>query len=325
MKRPVLLLGGACLIVATAFFVVLNISGAVELLTAQVARRPELLLPCLALMCAAVVWYGLSWLLILRQLGVKGPGSSSLLRFFLLTWPARYIPGTVPYHATRVLMAERIGATRNTVLASIAYELILSVGSAAAIGLVGVTIGLGIGDSMGSLYVVGLLPLLMLPLFLHPAIFFSVTNRLLALARRQRFQAGQVLTARQIMVAFASYCVVHVLNGVAFYYCIVGLTGTSVSLLVAVGTFSLAAAIGVAAIFLPSGIGVREAAIVAVLSTSLSTEDALLVAATARAVSVVGDLLPFAGISLFSLLGKVLGRTRSVALSGERMVDHGRF
>jgi uncharacterized membrane protein YbhN (UPF0104 family) len=82
----------------------------------------------------------------------------------------------------------------------------------------------------------------------------------------------------------------------------------------AIGAYTLAGIAGTAAIFVPSGIGVREGVIVGLLSSVMAPEEALLAAVTARAVSVVADLLPIgvlAGYSLVRSLIRLAGKKTS--------------
>ena len=102
----------------------------------------------------------------------------------------------------------------------------------------------------------------------------------------------QALDARQSLTLFAGYALANCLTGLAFWLVCRQLTAAPIDPIVAVGAFSLAGAAGVAVIFFPSGIGVREAVLVALLSGIVPAEDALLAGATIRALSILADVLP---------------------------------
>ena len=72
------------------------------------------------------------------------------------------------------------------------------------------------------------------------------------------------------------------------------------------GVYSLAAAIGVAVIFVPSGIGVREGVIVALMSSVISPEEALLAAGATRAIATLADLVPLALLGVQQLASRTL-------------------
>ncbi|MFD0473205.1 lysylphosphatidylglycerol synthase domain-containing protein [Nonomuraea thailandensis] len=63
------------------------------------------------------------------------------------------------------------------------------------------------------------------------------------------------------------------------------------SLLLCVGAFTLATSVGIAAVFIPDGIGVREAVLTAALSVVLPTPAAAVVALASRLVSTVSEVL----------------------------------
>jgi uncharacterized membrane protein YbhN (UPF0104 family) len=79
----------------------------------------------------------------------------------------------------------------------------------------------------------------------------------------------------------------------------------------ATGAYSLAGAAGLAAIFLPGGLGVREAVIVGVLSSAMPSSDALVAAGLARGVSLVGDFAPFALLVLYDAFRGVTRLSRN--------------
>lgn len=291
-----------CVLIA-GFFLVRNLGDAIPVLLEQAAIRPELLLGAVFLMALAVLWYAFSWVLVLSQFQDNASFRWPLMRFFLLTWPVRYIPGTLPYYGVRVLMAERFGVTRRVVGASMIYELVLSVGSAAAMGVAGSTVGMGVTESLGGFYALTMVPLLALPLLLQPKFLVPLTNRALALARRPVL-LDALLSGRQATISFLSYCLVHVFNGVAFFLVLSSLNA-SVSPITAVAVYSLAAAAGVLVIFVPSGIGVREAVVVALLGSTVSPETAVVAAGLTRAISVVADLVPLLPIGCFALVQKL--------------------
>jgi uncharacterized membrane protein YbhN (UPF0104 family) len=149
-----------------------------------------------------------------------------------------------------------------------------------------------------------LLPLALLPLLLQQRALIPVANHGLRWVGRQPLGAGALLPTRETILVFGAYACVHCLNGLAFYLVILSVTTASFDPALAIGAYSLGAAAGVAVIFVPSGLGVREAVLVAALSGTLTTEDALVAAAAARAVSVLGDFALFGLLSAADLASR---------------------
>ena len=298
-------------VLAAVYFLARNLSGAMHTLGERSAAELMLLLPATALMTVAVVSHGLNWTAIVSRLQKGSSFDWRLFRFFLVSWPGRYVPGTMPYHAARIMMAERFGTTKRTVTASIAYEAVLQAGGAAVVGVVCVTFALGMSQSASSIYVVALLPLAGLPVALQPRFLTPVANRLLRVARRQPLTADALLGGRETLVSFAGYAALHTLNGLAFYLVLIAVTDVSISPLLAIGAFNLAGCVGVAVLFVPSGLGIREAVIVAIIGATTAPEAALLAAGTTRAISIVADLVPLLSVVLYGAVARMRWGSRT--------------
>jgi uncharacterized membrane protein YbhN (UPF0104 family) len=252
-----------------------------------------------ALVILAIVGWALCWSLILTRID-RSVSLSRCVRTFAYTWLVRYLPGTVPYHVARVLAADSLGTSKVKVGASIAYETVLLLASGALIGCIGVLLGNGAeGSWLIYLAVVG--SVAALPLVLRPQVLAPITNVMLRLARRSPIDAGSLLATRQAAAIFTLYTLVHVINGLAFVLVLNALNSGPVNPAFAVGVYTLAGVIGALVIFVPSGLGVREAVIVGLMSSAISPEEALLAAGAVRAVSIAADLLLLSVLGLLEL------------------------
>jgi uncharacterized membrane protein YbhN (UPF0104 family) len=263
---------------------------------------------------------GVLWIVLLRCLGAA-PKTSTTMRFFISSWPFRYIPGTLPYHAIRVLMAEALGTSKARVVTSIAYESILMLGGAAALGVSCTLMGAGLASSKSWMCILAALPVVALPLILNPGVLIPAANRLLAMVKRSPLAADSLLTSTQASLVLLGYAGVNCVMGASFWLVLCAMTDASLNPLVAIGAFSLAAAAGVAVVFVPSGIGVREAVIAALLAGVVAPEDALLAAGALRVVSIAADFGGLAITGAAGLAGITLGPVskpqKSDSLPGE--------
>ena len=64
---------------------------------------------------------------------------------------------------------------------------------------------------------------------------------------------------------------------------------------------------GIVAFVVPSGIGVREAVIVAILTSSMDTDGAVAVAALSRAIAIVADFVFVALFATADIAGRSIG------------------
>ena len=304
-SRPALYTLLAGLFLTCAFFVWRSGSRSASALSEASTADLILLLPAYICLLAAVVSGGLIWSRLVVGLDSGRASIGNLLCSFLLVWPARYIPGTLPYHAARVLMAERMGTTRLVVGASIAYETLLAVGSAGLVGLV-MLLAYGLGDASAATFVVLASPLIILPVALQPGVILFMTRRLARVPGFGAISREHLLPMRRACLVVGAYGLMHCLNGVGFYLALQVL-GAGVSPVLAIGVYSAAAAAGVLVFFVPSGIGVREGMAVALLAGTADAEVALVAASLTRLVTIVADLTPFAVLNLVALRRRLRG------------------
>jgi uncharacterized membrane protein YbhN (UPF0104 family) len=291
----------AAFVAVTTIFITRNLIGARSQLETTAYRDVELLLPALLLMTVAVVAMALAWMGLINRLAPRPGPRWRLVRFFLIVWPSRYLPGTLPYHASRVLMAERLGESRVVLFASISYETFFLLSSGGFLGCLALLVGLGV-QSNWWVYLLGALILACLPLALQPRILVPLFNHGLRTLGRSAIGREFFLNLRQTAASFAGYLAVHTINGVGFFLVLAAIVGSDANAAVAIGAYTLAGVAGAAVFFVPSGIGVREAVIVGLLSSTVPLEDGLVAAAAARALSIIADLLPILIVGGFAFI-----------------------
>ena len=281
----VILVAGALLAGA---FVLLRLDSGLSYQGRINADNIGLLLGAVLLTAVSVIGCAVVWARLLG--GLAGEiEQTPAVRAFVYTWLGRYVPGTVPYHAARIMLADSLGTSKRLLTASIAYESILTVGSGALVGVVGLMFGLGLHFGHSWLYVAAGAPLALLPLALHPRVLVPVTDRLLRIVRRPGLSSEALLDGQRTTLLFLAYSLIYVANGLGFYLVTQAL-GEHVNPALAVGAFNLAAVLGVLTLFVPSGVGVREAVIVALLSSTLAPDAALVAAGLARVVALLADV-----------------------------------
>jgi len=304
-SRPAFYALLAGLFLTCAFFVWRSSMRSANALSETTAADLILLVSAYFCVLAAVLAGGLIWSQLLTALDGGKSSWAKLLRSFLLVWPARYIPGTMPYHAARVLMAEQMGTTRLAVGASIAYETLLAVGAAGLIALI-VLLPHGLGDASAVTLMMLASPLLILPVALQPGVILLVTRRLAFVPGLAAISREHLLPTRKSFLVVMAYGGMHCLNGLGFYIVLEALGG-GVSPVLALGVYSAAAAAGVLVFFVPSGIGVREGMAVALLAGTAGAEVALVAASLTRLVTIVADLTPFVLLNLVAIRRRLRG------------------
>jgi uncharacterized membrane protein YbhN (UPF0104 family) len=232
----------------------------------------------------AVSGYGLVWPVILRRLGVRA--SLAWVTLFFKSQLGKYLPGSVWQYAGRVGLARARGVSTQTAIASLIIEVTVS---ALAAGVVGAVV----------------LPLrwaVVLWLLLIAVVVIAGRRsggwQFALPARFDRELASRAL--RSLPSTGGLYLLVWFAYGAAFWLTGRALFAVSISQLpVYIGVFALSWLAGLVAVFAPGGIGVREAVIVALLSSRLGESQAIVLAATSRIILTAMDLA--AGALSFSV------------------------
>jgi uncharacterized membrane protein YbhN (UPF0104 family) len=100
-------------------------------------------------------------------------------------------------------------------------------------------------------------------------------------------------------------------TGLGFYLIAGAMAGYSdVSILLAVGAYTLAGVIGVLAFVFPSGLGVREGVIVGVMGLTMSADAALAIAVVGRVVAVAADVAFVASVAAVDVALRIMRANR---------------
>jgi uncharacterized membrane protein YbhN (UPF0104 family) len=253
------------------------------------------------LICSLMVWRSL-----LADLGSK-LALGEAWRNFCIGQLAKYVPGSVwPMVAQTELGADRgVPRGRSAVSVLLGYAVMTCTGGMVA----AVTLPFA-GASSFERYFWVLLAVPVVAIVLSPPVLNRVFSALLRFLRRSPLQQGLSVggLSRTMGWALGGWA----FNGLMTYILLRQLSGDSRgTLLVSVGGYALAWVVGFVAIFAPAGAGVREAVMVAVLSTHTTGAIALTVALMTRALGVLSDGV--AGLAAAGLIGrhrlKRLGRS----------------
>lgn len=257
-------------------------------------QRPEILLGSLALALAGVYLSFLLWRGTLATLGSSLPVRPAA-RLFFVSQLGKYLPGAVWPVLAQMRLGRELGVPRQRM--GLAFLLTLGLAT-----LVGVFLGAAALPTLfraeGAVVLLGLLALPLLGLLLVP----RVLNGLLAVALRLVRRPGldEPLSGRDVARGVGWALVFWLVYGGHVWLLAVGLGAEPVQALpVAIGGFAIAFSLGPLLVVLPAGAGVREAVLVVLLASVLTTPEATAVALTSRAVLMLTDgLLALAAAGL---------------------------
>lgn len=254
---------------------------------------------------------GLLWMHVLQRLSPQPLPRAAALYVHLLAWLGRYTPGKLGLFLGKALLGAKLVDDGRAATASVVYENILFIASglvlaAATVGLPGLR-----GGDYGWAAQGALVLALLGGLIVAPRCAFWALNRMRRWfpARLASLVWEATLAERELAVLCVFYCVPHVCAGLGFYALVCLLAPDSgMGWVAAVGVLTAAHLAGILAVFAPAGLGVREAALGAMLLAYMPPETAVSLAVLARLTSLVADLAVFAVVAVGTLYARRYAR-----------------
>lgn len=201
-----------------------------------------------------------------------------------VAWAGRYLPGKIGLMAGKLVLLERPGLSVKLLAFSVLFEQFAFVAAGCVLALVwGPSLevfpvqGLELVDSVWWRWGLAAVSVV---------VFFPLVH---VLAARMRVIRRPGMW--QALGLFGCYLFAHAVAGLGLYYVLGAvLPGPAPSLPYAVGLLAAANVAGIAAVFAPAGIGVRELVLALGLSPFLPVDEALALSAILRVLTVIADL-----------------------------------
>lgn len=223
---------------------------------------------------AALLGAMLTWRTLLADLG-SPLRLRPAAKVFFVGQLGKYIPGAVWPVIAQMEMGRDLGVPRSRSAA--AFFLMMPIQLASGLLVTLVTLG---WNRYGWLLL--LIPVLLV--LLEPKVVNAVIG--FGLRKLKRAPLDRPLTRRGMLTALAWALAGWVCYGVHLYF-----VAPQAGLLFAVGAFALSWCLGIMTFVVPAGAGVREAAMVVVLSPVMDSGSAIAVALVSRIVIIIGDLI----------------------------------
>ncbi len=258
---------------------------------------------------AAVVVSGVLWARLLQRLTDAPFDVADATWAHVQSWLLKYVPGQVGTVAAKIVWGSQRGIARSRVATSFVYENLFHLLASFVVSLP--TVLLLVPESRGrygaviALLCVAQLGVLALPRAVGPIV------------ERRTGRTGLFLDVSTVLRQEALYLVPRLMNAAGFVLLaasVVKLGGVD-DVLVFGAVYVLAGILGILAFMVPSGLGVREAVITALLSPRIGTADALTIAASARLYATATDV-----VLLFGYVG--IGRRVQSAARNRSDVSH---
>lgn len=242
----------------------------------------------LVMLVVAVLYSGLLWGAILKKLNIV-ISKKEALAVHTSSWLLKYIPGQAGSYVNKVAWGTKNGHSKKVLSISFMYENIFLLLASLLLSLP--VIGLFFNDVSNnmSMFTPLLLCLLAIPLLSKRA-FYKIFNTVLKKVRNQTIGQEYFFDSKTLIIFVVKFLIPRIITAVAFVFIAASILSVTPDMYIGLGSiYTLAGIIGIMAIFVPSGLGVREAVIVAFASNYFSTEEAIALALLARLYATVAD------------------------------------
>ena len=245
-------------------------------------------------------WQIFIWFVLLRSLGAVRltHHARQLVYVYAKSWLGRYIPGTAPWILGKIYFASRHGIPREKLGVSSLLE-----GALQVVVMLVLSFAMLLFDSRFSVInqqtrlfmavaTIGCL------IALIPPVFNWLISFAYRLIRKKPLAREHLATNGTILKGAGLYVIGALLNGISFFFIARSLYPSLAyhDLLYVISASNLAGALGMLAIFAPSGIGVREGVQLVLLTAVMPKELSLIVVVVSRVWSVIIDFA-FFGLS----------------------------
>lgn len=251
-------------------------------------------IPATALFVAAVPLTGLCWRRIVKVLDRTAVvGRIEAISVQCLSWILKYIPGQVGSVTNKVLWAQKRGISRTLVIISFIYEnVFLQLASLVPASII-LLVSLGpeiFGDNATTL-LVPLLAIIPFALIVWKPFFHKILSVPARRVLKQEIPEEYFLSTPQTLRSIVEFMGPRILNAIGFVIVASTISDVTPAEWLPFGAaYVLGAAIGILAIFVPSGLGVREAVIVLILSQYIPATEAIIISLLSRLLFTFGDL-----------------------------------
>ena len=240
----------------------------------------------------AVVVSGVLWGRLVNHLSTSSHISlPDAVRIHCASWLLKYIPGQAGSYLNKLAWGQNNGFSKKSITTSFIYENVLLVIAGAILSLPIIVVVMERLPGRTASFLPYLLAVLVI-IMLSPSVFRWMLNVVMKFAKRDQFVASDFLGGVSIVKFQLEYLLPRLLNGVGFVLLAVSMLPTvDPSMYIGLGaSYVFAGIVGMMAVFVPGGIGVRESVIVLLASAYMPVEQAVLLSLVARLYTTVADI-----------------------------------
>ncbi|GIU40439.1 lysylphosphatidylglycerol synthase domain-containing protein [Shewanella sp. MBTL60-112-B2] len=252
----------------------------------------------LYLVCFSIT--SLAWYRLLLSTG-QTPQIAQITAIILISQFAKYIPGNFSHHVGRAVLARRNGLSNQSIIITMAYEIVIVIVAAAVIGIAALIL-----NSTLPTHSINNISKFALPLFMITMLLILVlVNRKIYNYIKAFFSQLLIPSRQTLFECYLLYTLSFLLFGVILSLIAWTYSGTEkTNFWFLTSSFSIAWILGFITPGAPAGLGIRETVLIALIAPIYGGGLALSLAVTLRMVTSLGDGLGF-------LLGLIIRTIKS--------------
>lgn len=243
-----------------------------------------------------------TWLQILKGLGAKElHHKGGLIYVYAKSWLGRYIPGTAPWILSKIYFASQHGLSKQKLAISSLLEAGLQIIVVLVISAVMLALDPRLGVLSDTYKLIIAFTIALGSLALLPPVFNAFARFVYHILKKKALPAEHHATSRVVAQGSLLYGLGAIFNGLVVFFVAKAVyaeldPGNALFIMSAA---NLAGAVGMLAVFAPSGIGVREGVLLLLLGLVMPAEAALATVVLARLWDVLADFAFFGISTLF--------------------------
>lgn len=244
----------------------------------------------------------ITWLIILDSLGAKDIYKSKIELFYVYakSWLGRYIPGTAPWILGKIYFASKHGISKTKLAISSILEASLQILTITILSSVFLFFDQSFNKKFENMKPLLVMAIILSIVTIIPKFFNVLLSTIHKFLKKKPLAKEHLVKTKTIIRGSSMYVVFAIFNGVSLFFIAKGIYPplSYDNFLYVISVSNLAGIIGMLAIFVPSGIGVREGALVAMLAQIMPVEIAVSVAIITRVAGLIWDLIFFVAARL---------------------------
>lgn len=254
---------------------------------------------------AMMILSGLIWNKILRILEPNCQISNlKAIKIVIFSWFGTYLPGKAWALVGKVYFGRKEGIDEMVLISSVVCEIIIAVAS--LLLFTSFLLSFSFGAKLFGFYIVPIIIFLVCLLLLFPKIFCFFVEFILRRFNKIKIFSISNINYQNVIQLIFYYFIVFAFNGLGFFFLIKSLVSLSFyDMIGIIGLFNVATIAGMTAFLAPSGLGIREGALIIFIKLYFPLSVATLISLVARIWVILSEIAVFVVFYFYARFKKV--------------------